>query len=477
MGPQVFRRCSLIGLQVGTIIFSLCASPLADTSGWNAYIGTSSMSLAHAERPEAADPYELLDQIGQAVQVIEEEYYEPADQRKMLEGALEGMLSGLDPHSSYFSREDRKIFEGSTAGRFGGIGVEVEFSEGEIVIIAPIEGSPADRAGIRPGDRIVALEGQPLRGVKPQDVVRLMRGKLGTQLTLSIIAKKDGTLRDVRVTREEIEVASVRSQLMKGRIAYFRIKAFQEGTHQEFLDELGKLRQQAGDLNGLILDLRNNPGGLVREATGVADEFLTGGMIYSTRHRGKILRSATARVSGAYRRGPLIVLINEYSASAAELVAGALKDRSRAQVIGARSFGKGSVQTVLRLGHGGALKLTTALYYTPSGETTQAQGVTPHLQVDPGYIEGREVLKESDLEGHLKDESRTETAKAPQPENKRGALPSNDELHLGVARSIPEDPSDSADRALRKAYLLLTGSKKKKQSLLPNRRSSPNTKN
>lgn len=469
MRSLFFRRCSLTGLQVSLFCVSLCASPLSATSGWTAYIGSLGVMSAQAERPQAADPYELLDQIGQAVQVIEEEYYEPADQGKMLEGALQGMLSGLDPHSSYFSREDRKIFEGSTAGRFGGIGVEVEFSDGEIVIIAPIEGSPADRAAIQPGDRIVALDGKPLRGVKPQDVVRLMRGKLGTKLTLSIINKKDGALRDVQVVREEIEVASVRSQLMLGGIAYFRIKAFQEGTHQEFLDALGEMRQQAGELHGIILDLRNNPGGLVREATGVADEFLTGGMIYSTRHRGRILRSATAHVSGAYRRGPLIVLINEYSASAAELVAGALKDRGRAQVIGARSFGKGSVQTVLNLGHGGALKLTTALYYTPSGETTQAQGVTPHLEINPGYVEGREVLKESDLDGHLKDESQ-ETTSDSEHGAKRGALPSNDELHLGVARSIPEDPSKSADRALRKAYLLLSGEKSAKKSLLPNRR-------
>ena len=422
------------------------------------------MTAAHAQTGDAADPYELLDQIGQAVQIVEEEYYEPADQKKMLEGALEGMISGLDPHSSYFSREDRKIFEGSTAGRFGGIGVEVEFSDGEIVVIAPVEGSPADRVGILPGDRIVALDGRPLAGVKPAEIVRLMRGKIGTKLRLTVRAKKDGVLRDAVVTREEIAVASVRSQLMSGNVAYFRIKAFQAGTHQEFLEALGEMRNEASSLSGLILDLRNNPGGLVSEATGIADEFLVGGMIYSTRHRGKIVRSATAHVSGAYTSGPLVVLINEYSASAAELVAGAMKDRGRAQLIGARSFGKGSVQTLLNLGHGGALKLTTALYYTPSGETTQAQGVSPHLTIDPGYVDGLDVLKESDLTGHLLDDQRDSNAPESEPEDSNnttpklhGAPPSNDELHLGVARTIPVDPSGSSDVALRTAFEILTG--------------------
>lgn len=415
-----------------------------------------SPQMATAGSPAKTDPYELLDQMGETLKLVEEEYFEVPDQAELLSGAVQGMVSGLDPHSAYFNREDRKVFEGSTSGKFGGIGVEVEFSDDEIVVIAPIENSPADRAGIRSGDRIVALDGKPLVDEKPHDIVRLMRGRIGTQLSLTLKSAGDGTLREVRVTREQITVTSVRAQLMLGGIAYFRIKAFQAGTHSELLEALGKAKEQAGSLSGVILDLRNNPGGLVREATAVADEFLCGGVIYSTRHRGRVLRIAEAHSGGAWSRGPVVVLINEYSASAAELVAGALKDRGRAKLLGARTFGKGSVQTVLNLGHGGALKLTTALYFTPSGQTTQAQGVTPHLRVDPGYKEGTRlrVLKESDLKGHLL-EGKADEKKAG-PSDAGGAPPTNEDLHLGVARVITENPEDGQDLALREAYRLLT---------------------
>lgn len=401
---------------------------------------------------EETDPYELLDQIGQAISVVETEYFEPADQSELLEGALRGMMAGLDPHSAYFSRSDLQIFEGSTTGRFGGIGVEVEFDDGDVVVIAPVEGSPADRAGIKPGDHIVALDGRPLTDKKPHELVRMMRGDIGTELRLTIRTPGDSVLRDVLVRREEISVSSVHSTLMKGGIAYFRIKAFQDGTHRELMEAFGTLREQSGHLNGVLLDLRNNPGGLVREATAVADEFLSGGVIYSTRHRNETLKVEKAHGGGAFASGSLVVLINEYSASAAELLAGALRDGRRAQLVGARTFGKGSVQTILNLGHGGALKLTTALYYTPSGRTVQALGIAPHLMVDPGYVTGPtfRVLKESDLEGHLMSERSSS-------DTQRGAPPTNDELHLGVARNAPEDPTGSADIALRVAYDLVRG--------------------
>jgi carboxyl-terminal processing protease len=403
---------------------------------------------------EKADPYVLLDQIGESLQIVEEYYFEPADQADLLDGAIRGMLGRLDPHSSYLSREDREIFEGSTAGRFGGIGVEVEFEDGHIVVIAPVEGSPADRAGIRPGDEIVALDGRPLSTEKPYEIVRLMRGVIGTKLRLTIRGESPRKLRDVIITREEISVASVLAENLNDQIAYFRIKAFQEGTHREFLKALGKLRASGGEPKGIILDLRNNPGGLVREATAVADEFLSSGTIYSTRHREQVLKTETARRGGAWVRGAVVVLVNEFSASAAELVAGALKDSGRAHLVGARTFGKGSVQTLLNLGHGGALKLTTALYYTPSGRTTQATGVTPHLAVDPGYVSGPmfRVLKESDLDGHVLDTGDTKRDNAP-----RGAPPTNKELHLGVARNIPKDPNLGPDVALKVAYDLVRG--------------------
>lgn len=417
--------------------------------------GLFAPTFAVADKPPPpggnTDPYELLDQMGQAIEVIETEYYEPADQEELLEGALRGMLVGLDPHSAYFSRSDLSIFEGSTTGKFGGIGVEVEFDDGEVIVIAPVEGSPADRAGIRPGDHIVALDGRPLAGKKPHELVSMMRGPIGTKLRLTIRNHNDRRLRDVVLTREEIAVASVREVLMENSVAYFRIKAFQAGTHRELLTALGRLRK-LGALNGVLLDLRNNPGGLVREATAVADEFLSKGTIYSTRHRDRILRTEKAHRGGALTKGPVVVLINEYSASAAELVAGALRDSRRAHLVGARTFGKGSVQTILDLGHGGALKLTTALYYTPSGRTVQALGIAPHLAVDPGYVKGPafQVLKESDLEGHLLGDRTSDDIV-------RGAPPTNEELHLGVARTVPTDPTGGPDVALRVAYELVLG--------------------
>ena len=414
----------------------------------------ASATPARAGDPQAeVDPYVLLDQMGESLQLVEENYFEAADQAELLEGALRGMIGKLDPHSSYLSAEDREIFEGSTSGKFGGIGVEVEFDGGHVIVIAPVEGSPADRAGVQPGDEIVALDGRGLSGEEPYEIVRLMRGEIGTKLRLTIRQKSTKRLKDVLIQREQIAVASVRATAMDDNIAYVRIKAFQEGTHLEFLQALRKLREESGPPEGIILDLRNNPGGLVREATAIADEFLSGGTIYSTRHRQEILKVEKAHRGGAWTKGPLVVLVNEFSASAAELVAGALKDGGRAQLVGAGTFGKGSVQTLLNLGHGGALKLTTALYYTPSGRTTQAQGVAPHFLVDPGYVRGPlfRVLKESDLDGHLLERSQKKRAV------ERGAPPTNEELHLGVARNIPTNPQASPDRALRVAFDLVRG--------------------
>lgn len=413
---------------------------------------------SYPDNKSETDPYEVLSQIGHALEVVEHEYYTPPDQNKLTDGAIHGMIAGLDPHSSYFNRKDLALFEGSTSGKFGGIGVEVEFVDGQIIVIAPILDSPAERAGILPGDQIVAINDRPLVDVPPNDVVGLMRGAIGSKLRLVVRHQSSKQLQALELIREQIAVASVTSQLLNGGIGYFKIKAFQDETHREFLSALGTLRSQSGELSGLILDLRNNPGGLVRQAAALADEFLSQGVLFSTRHRSEIVRVDEASAGGAYTSGPLVVLINEYSASAAELVAGALKDHDRAVVIGARSFGKGSVQTLLHLTGGGALKLTTALYYTPSGRTTQAHGVSPHQLVDPGYETSSSwgALREEDLKGHLQDPN-----EATQPGSSstapRGIPPTNDQLHLGVARIVPKDPTNGPDLALRVAYRTVLG--------------------
>jgi len=423
---------------------------------------TTGVAAAQPRPQEPQDPYRLLDQLGQTLEAVEENYFEAVDRSELLEGALRGLVVGLDPHSSYFSPEDLAIFEGDTSGTFGGIGVEVDFRDGQVIVIAPVERSPADRAGVRPGDVIVSLDGTPLDSDKPDRVVRLMRGAPGTTLRLTILrreggareggARAAGTLKEFTLVRERISVKSVVTQELDLGIGYVRIKSFQEGTHRELLQGLAALRKSGRPLAGLLLDLRNNPGGLVREATAVADEFLSSGVVYSTRHRDTVIRTVRAHAGGAYASGPLVVLVNEFSASAAELLAGALKDQARAVVVGARSFGKGSVQTLLPLGYGGALKLTTALYYTPRGSTLQARGVSPHVTVNPGYPEAgaQPIVRESDLAGHI---GRSD----PGAPSEHAAPPTNDDLHLGVARNVPHQPENGPDLALGVAYRIVRG--------------------
>jgi carboxyl-terminal processing protease len=424
---------------------------------------------AESERP---DPYRLLDQVGRVLEIVENDYYEPVDRSLLLEGAIKGMVSSLDPHSAYLSAQDFQIFQGDTEGRFGGIGVEVDFDDGRITVISPVEGSPADRAGIRPGDAIVAIDGQPVRGKRPDALVKQMRGLAGTHVAVTVRREGEKGLLEFDLVREVISVASVASKLLDERVAYLRIKGFQLGTHTELLQAIGKLRDEAkGPIAGVVLDLRNNPGGLVSEAVAVADEFLSGGVIFSTRHRGRVLHEARALRSGALTRGPMVVLLNEFSASAAELLAGALKDNHRAHVVGTKSFGKGSVQTIVDLPEGAGLKLTTALYYTPRGRAIQAQGVEPDVLVEPGYVAGKgyQVVREQDLEGHIpaQDEGKkTGAAKPATPPQAASASTgagatesalADPDLHLGVARNVPRNPTGGKDFALSIAYQIVSG--------------------
>lgn len=422
---------------------------------------------AHASEPQEnqPDPHRLIDQLGRVLVTVENEYVEPVDRAVLLEGALQGMVAALDPHSAYLAAQDFAIFQGDTEGRFGGIGVEVDFEDGRVTVIAPVEGSPADRAGIRPGDRIVAIDGQPVRGKRPDKLVKSMRGEVGTKVELTI--RRDGEEAPLQLTleREIIHVASVATKLLEGDVAYIRIKSFQQGTHRDLLGQIGDLRHEArGDLQGVVLDLRNNPGGLVHEATAVADEFLSGGTIFSTRQRGRILREARAGRSGALTRGPLVVLLNEFSASAAELLAGALKDNGRGHIVGTRSFGKGSVQTIVDLPDGAGLKLTTALYFTPRGRAIQAQGIEPDVLVEPGYVAAKtyQVVRESDLEGHIpaRGEQPTPgpTTNPPAPNEGTTAQGKPEpELRLGVTREVPANPTGGKDFALSIGYQIVTG--------------------
>jgi carboxyl-terminal processing protease len=404
----------------------------------------------------AESPYELLDQMARVLVLVETEYVEPVDRARLTEGAIKGMVAELDPHSAYMPKPDYAIFQSDTEGSFAGIGVEVDFRDDAVVVIAPIEGSPADHAGVRPGDRILAIDNVSIRGRSPDELVRQMRGPAGTEVLLTIRREGEEKYRYFKLRREVIRVSSIKSKLLDAGIAYLRVKQFQSGTHQELLEAYAKLRDSAGgDVAGVLLDLRNNPGGLVDEASAVADEFLSGGVIYTTRRRGQIVSEVRADPKGVLRRGPVVVLVNEYTASAAELVAGALLDQSRAPVVGTPTFGKGSVQTVLDLPGGAGLRLTTMRYYTPSGHSIQARGVQPSVLIKSGYVPDQAigVVREADLPNHLPTEGAAPKPAAPAAPQ-AGAPADTD---LGVAREVPSDPTKSTDFQLSVAYQIVTG--------------------
>jgi carboxyl-terminal processing protease len=347
------------------------------------------------------------------------------------------------------------MFEGETEGKFGGVGIEVDARGDFVTVIAPIEGSPAERAGIRSGDQIVSIDGKPMRGERLDKMVGLMRGVPGSKVRVGILRPGRDKPFVVELTREVIKVKSVVAKRLDGDVAYVRLKQFQDGTHEELLRAVGQLRSASpAPLRSVLLDLRNNPGGLVDEAEAVADEFLGDGTIYSTRHRGKIVDEVKAHAGGAFATLPVVALVSEYSASAAELLAGALQDNGRASIVGATTFGKGSVQTIFDLPGGAGLRLTTMRYYTPSGHSIQALGIRPDVVVkgpDDGKPAAVGVVRERDLEGHLVGEQGG-ASKAAQV-----VLKSDKPLEQsGVGRKeVPVDPDQGGDFALKVGYDML----------------------
>jgi carboxyl-terminal processing protease len=316
------------------------------------------------------------------------------------------MLSNLDPHSAYLGPEDFAELQESTSGEFGGLGIEVGTEDGNIKIVSPIDDTPASKAGIQAGDFIVKINGQPTRGLSMTEAVDKMRGKIGQKITLTLV-RNGGTPFDVTLTRANIQVKSVKAQLLEDGYGYIRITQFQVKTGEEVAAALSKLRRENGNkrLKGIILDLRNNPGGVLQSAVEVVDHFITKGLIVYTKGRianSELRFSATGK--DLSEGVPLVVLINGGSASASEIVAGALQDQKRGVVMGTTSFGKGSVQTVLPLNNDRALKITTALYFTPNGRSIQAQGIVPDIEVSRAKItreQDTEYYKEADLQGHL----------------------------------------------------------------------------
>lgn len=339
---------------------------------------------------------------------IKANYVEPVEDKVLLENAIRGMVSGLDPHSNYLDADDYKDLQVGTKGEFGGLGIEVGMEDGFVKVISPIDDTPAARAGVRSGDLIVRLDETPVKGMNLNDAVALMRGKPGTPLELTIIRKGEEKPIKITVVRDVIRVASIKSRLLDERFAYLRISQFQTHTTRDMLKALSKLKSEAKqDLRGMVLDLRNNPGGVLNAAVSVSDAFLESGLIVYTegRETDSQLRFEAAPddvLDGA----PIVVLVNGGSASASEIVAGALQDQGRAVIMGSQTFGKGSVQTIIPISDTSAVKLTTARYYTPSGRSIQAEGIKPDIELEEftlSKVEKSQVqpIKESNLTGHL----------------------------------------------------------------------------
>jgi len=370
------------------------------------HAGEPAPAPAAVASEKAPLPLDDLRTFAEVMDRIKAAYVEPVSDKTLLENAIKGMLSNLDPHSAYLEPEAFADLQESTSGEFGGLGIEVGMEDGFVKVVSPIDDTPASKAGIQPGDLIVKIDGQPTKGLSMMEAVEKMRGKAGSEIELTLV-RDGGRPFDLTLTRAVIKVRSVKSQMLEDGYGYLRISQFQINTGEEVGKTLTKLRQENGNkkLRGLVMDLRNNPGGVLQAAVEVADHFLKNGLIVYT--EGRLANSElrfNADPADASEGVPLVVLINGGSASASEIVAGALQDHKRAVLMGTDSFGKGSVQTVLPLNNDRALKLTTALYFTPNGRSIQAQGIVPDIEVARAKVtreQDAEGIKEADLQGHL----------------------------------------------------------------------------
>ncbi|MCE8018598.1 S41 family peptidase [Halomonas sp. MCCC 1A11036] len=362
-------------------------------------------AYAQATPPVDTLPLEDIQTFAEVFERIKRAYVEEVDDSTLLRNAMRGMLSELDPHSAYLDRSEFQSLRESTEGEFGGIGIEVGLEDGRLTVITPIDDTPASRAGLQARDVILEIDGTPTEGLSLQESVTLMRGESGSRIQLTILRGGEEAPLDMTLTREVIRTESVRSEMLEPGYGYLRVSQFQSRTGEQVNAAIRRMERD-GALQGLVLDLRNNPGGILQAAVAVADAFLESGLVVYTEGR---LPDAQMRFSASRETAapdvPLVVLINGGSASAAEIVAGALQDQRRGVIMGTESFGKGSVQQVMPLGNGEGLKLTTALYYTPNGRSIQALGIEPDVAVVRGRLEVTESsrqLREADLEGHLR---------------------------------------------------------------------------
>ncbi|MFO1047586.1 MAG: S41 family peptidase [Geminicoccaceae bacterium] len=391
----------------------------------------------------SADSFRQLKLFGDVYERVRAEYVEEVSEKQLIEAAINGMLTSLDPHSSYLDTEKYRDMQVQTRGEFGGLGIEVTMENGLVKVVSPIDDTPASKAGVQPGDLITHIDGEPVMGMALSEAVEKMRGPVDSKIDLRLLRKGKEEPFDVSLNRAVIKISPVRARV-EGDVAYVRLTTFNEQTASEMTEKLGETTAKIGDkLTGIVLDLRNNPGGLLDQAVAVADAFIDKGEIVSTRgRRPDSVQRFNARPGDIAEGIPMVVLINGGSASASEIVAGALQDQRRAIVMGTQSFGKGSVQTIMPLSGEGAIRLTTARYYTPAGTSIQAKGITPDIEVHQANVEqiddepGR---READLRGRLQNEQ------APQGEASAAQPP-----EMG-------EPVDGKDYQLARALDLLRG--------------------
>ncbi|QKT05008.1 S41 family peptidase [Ectothiorhodospiraceae bacterium 2226] len=400
--------------------------------------------LADRSEPQTVVlPVEELRAFTEVFARIKNDYVEEVDDRTLLQHAIRGMLTGLDPHSAYLDTDEYKDLRVGTSGEFGGLGIEVSMEDGFVKVVAPIDETPAARAGIRAGDTIIRLDETPVKGMSLSDAVKMMRGKPNTDLTLTVVRDGEDRPLDITITRAIIKVQSVRSRTLEPGFGYLRITQFQSRTGEDVVRALQSLKNENdGALKGLVLDLRNNPGGVLNASVAVADAFLDQGLIVYTEGRvpGSELKFH-ANPNDTLEGAPIVVLVNGGSASASEIVAGALQDHRRAIVMGEDTFGKGSVQTIMPMGNETALKLTTARYFTPKGRSIQAHGITPDIPLESVQLAqaegGFQGLRESDLNRHLRNGQLEEAAPADEegaevPRNRRNRAGDSERLELAT---------------------------------------------
>ncbi|MEW6426991.1 MAG: S41 family peptidase [Thermodesulfobacteriota bacterium] len=413
---------------------------------------------AKAEETER-DTYRHLETFANVLSILQNNYVEPVDSEKVIEGAIKGMLASLDPHSSYMRPEDLKELQVETKGSFTGIGVEITIKDNVITVVSPIEGTPAYAKGIKAGDKILKIGDESTQDMSLTDAVKRLRGEKGSEVTITIMREGRGETEEITLTRDVIPLQSVKALMLDNDYAYARITNFQAKTAGDLaaaIDGLGK----SATIKGLILDLRNNPGGLLDQAVRVADLFLEEGIIVSTKGR---LEDQTvvyrAHSSGTNYRFPMIALVNEGSASASEIVAGALKDQKRAIILGVQTFGKGSVQTIIPMHNGAGLRLTTALYYTPDGTSIQATGIVPDIEVENQPVvetiasPDDKVLRERDLKRHLENEQETAPQENVEPTEQ---IPGEEEPGQPVPMPVTAE-TVAQDQQLYTALLILKG--------------------